>query len=111
MRLSYILAVVLVAILQASGTANPMYEDPKQIVSADAAGGAAMVDDGRLLRGVEKKMKAEEEERFFKNFGTYLKKIPGKMKDSWKVKKAKEQLERSRKRRQHIREQGFTPLN
>ncbi|KAK1931626.1 hypothetical protein P3T76_012955 [Phytophthora citrophthora] len=39
-----------------------MYEDPKQIVSADAAGGAAMVDDGRLLRGVEKKMKAEEEE-------------------------------------------------
>ncbi|KAK1933712.1 hypothetical protein P3T76_011926 [Phytophthora citrophthora] len=100
MRLSYIFAVVLVAILQASGTANPIYEeDSKQIVSVDA-GEAVKVDDGRLLRGVKKKMKAEEEERFFKNLGTYLKKIPGKMKNSWEVKKAKEQLERSRKRRQ-----------
>lgn len=111
MRLSYIFAVVLVAILQASGTANPMYEDPKQIVSADATGGAAVVDDGRLLRGVEKKVEAEDEERIFKKLGTYLKKIPEKLKDKWEVNKAKEQLERSRKRRQHIREQGLTPLN
>ncbi|KAK1933710.1 hypothetical protein P3T76_011924 [Phytophthora citrophthora] len=91
-----------------------MHEDPKQIVSADAAGGAAMVDDGRLLHGVEKKMEAEEEERVFKKLGTYLtylNKIPGKMIDKWEVKKAKEQLDRSRKRRQWIREQDIVPTS
>ncbi|KAL3672988.1 hypothetical protein V7S43_002292 [Phytophthora oleae] len=110
MRLSYVFAVVLVAILQASGTAQPVYEDAKQIVSADA-GGAAKVDSGRFLRRVEKDIEAEDEERIFKKLGKYLKNLPQKLKDDWKVKKAKEQLERSRKRREWIREQGGVPLN
>ncbi|KAG1705591.1 hypothetical protein DVH05_003278 [Phytophthora capsici] len=110
MRLSYIFAVVLVAILQSSGTAHPVYEDSKQIVSA-GAGDATKVDSGRLLRGVEEKMEAEDEERLFKNLGTYLKKIPQKIKDSWEVKKAKEQLERSRNRRKWIREQNAVPTS
>eukprot|EP00644_Phytophthora_capsici_P007925 jgi/Phyca11/20944/fgenesh1_pg.PHYCAscaffold_77_\ len=79
MRLSYIFAVVLVAILQSSGTAHPVYEDSKQIVSA-GAGDATKVDSGRLLRGVEEKMEAEDEERLFpssEQMEEFAKQLPG----------------------------------
>ncbi|OWZ21806.1 RxLR effector protein [Phytophthora megakarya] len=124
MRFTFILAVVIATILHASGTAVAMAKDSKDtianVASADIAG-RTQSDDKRLLRQVEKnpptkykhKVEAdtEDEERFMKKMGKYLKGLPAKWKTDFEVRRAKEHMQRFRNQRDWIREQGVSPRN
>ncbi|KAG3110732.1 hypothetical protein PI124_g9645 [Phytophthora idaei] len=115
MRLTCFFAVIIAATLHASGSAFPTAQgDIEARLANVAASDIVGTDGGRRLCQAEKHAAFDEEtndeERFLTRFGKYLKKLPSKWKEDFAVKRAKEQLERSRKRRQWIREQGGTPV-
>ncbi|KAG3003677.1 hypothetical protein JG687_00016560 [Phytophthora cactorum] len=116
MRLAYLFAMIIAATLHASGSALPTAQGAIQATLANvAASDIVGTDVERHLRQAEKHAafdeKTKDEERFLTRFGNYLKKLPSKWKEDFAVKRAKEQLERSKKRRQWIREQGGTPTS
>ncbi|KAG3106348.1 hypothetical protein PI125_g13194 [Phytophthora idaei] len=108
MRLAYLFAMIIAATLHASGSALPTAQGAIQATLANvAAYDIVGTDGGRRLRQAEKvDEETKDEERFLTRFGKYLKNLTPKWKEHFKVQRAKEQLERSRKRRQWIREQG-----
>lgn len=86
MRLTYILAAIIVATLHASGTAIPAATNPKATTISNGVAlstvDGVQRDGGRILRVEKDAVKDDgiEEERFIKKLSSYVKRwIPEQM--------------------------------
>ncbi|KAF4142023.1 hypothetical protein GN958_ATG08778 [Phytophthora infestans] len=90
MRLIFIQSVIVAATFHVSNAALTTKDSNQAtIANVPSAGisGVPEANNGRLLRRVEKDSAFDnetDEERIFQRLGAYLKKIPSKMKKSWK---------------------------
>ncbi|POM62425.1 Secreted RxLR effector peptide protein [Phytophthora palmivora] len=113
MRVSYILAVLIVAILHSSGIAT---KDAKTVIenmaTSPALADVAQGSGGRLLRRVDTNTANKnelEEERFFRPFGKWLQKQSTNWKEWRKTRKATKKKARADRMAENIRFAGGRP--